>query len=138
MIDATHTANEIANLATDMEHEIVTLRSEVSRLTVMLEEYVRLDRLGLVGYDKPQQEVPDARCEALALVSEEPALIDTVKERIADPKIVDVDLEDLLDDDSASEEPDPFQCEAEHHVNMKLTEWNKCPECGQRFEDMGF
>ena len=28
MIDATQTANDISNLATDMEHEIVTLRSE--------------------------------------------------------------------------------------------------------------
>ena len=30
-----------------------------------------------------------------------------------------------------------FQCPREHTLDMELTEYDKCPGCGQRFEDMG-
>jgi len=51
-------------------NDTVTIsRDYYERLRAGLEEYVRLDRLGLVGYDKHQPEVPDARCDAIAPVS---------------------------------------------------------------------
>ncbi len=58
----------------DKNEKIAALEGEVKRLRVSLDEYVKLDRAGLVG------NWPD------------PAdLIETVKERIAHPKIVEVD-----------------------------------------------
>jgi hypothetical protein len=50
--------------------EIESLQQRNEKLTAALTEYVRLDRLGLVGYDKHQEEVPDVRCEALAALQD--------------------------------------------------------------------
>ncbi len=72
------------------------------------------------------------------LVSEDQALADTVKERIADPKIVDVDVEDLVSTEQAPVCPNTAtEKDCTQIGNTQEPDVNVCPGCGG-YADNGF
>ncbi len=76
--------------------EISRLSSEISLLREALEEILHIADTDCDGpASNAELRMKSVAQKYLAPVSEERGLTDTVKERIADPKIVDIDVEDL-------------------------------------------
>ena len=112
-------------------------RELISQLVDALEEAMDWN-WGEERGDIPQLIVMQCEEALKAAVSTSKDLIDTVKERIADPRIVDVDVEDLVSTEQTPVCPNTAtEKDCTQIGNTQEPDVNVCPGCGG-YADNGF